>query len=313
MFDFHALQLDDWEALAAEIYLSLKAEMQGPSGFIRSIKQKDESKRKAEIARKMSVFWKKNDLSTLDIEINELADNILTINNRYSTKIFYDHISFFQDASLISGKPLIANIGKFLHSSQVGSVSNSRLSAIVARVVNESLSQANKSNAGEAGENIVRSILASAGLANGNHYREQYKSKKGSDTDFVFPFVADDQENKVELFLAVQMSSNDRARLTSSELKIGGKPFVFTGNGLTASKKRLNAIGSQIIRSQKSNAVNLVCFGPEIEREIKRIEAAILKNKKPDKHLELEQRLEYFQDFTWSISKFAEHLQKRFL
>ncbi len=126
-----------------------------------------------------------------------------------------------------------------------------RLKALLARVMNESLSQANKSNAGEAGENLVRAILAGVGLEKDVHYREQYKSQSGSDTDFVFPCVEDEEDHKVELFLAVQMSSNDRARLTSSELKIGGKPFVFSGNGLAASKKNLKDIGAQIIESKK--------------------------------------------------------------
>ncbi|WP_171118492.1 hypothetical protein [Ruegeria sp. HKCCA5463] len=312
MIDFSHLISDKWVDCIDALYPSLKKEMQGTDGFVRRVKASSEPARKSEIQLEMDKFISLNDLSDLDDQIDELARAFLRINNKYSSVVYYDHLAKLDDGLLNAGKPTIAAVAEHLLSSEASPVAKDRLKSLVARVVNESLSQANKSNAGEAGENIARAILSAAGLMKDEHYREQYKSKSGSDTDFVFPCVPDQQDQKVELFMAVQMSSNDRTRLTSSELKIGGKPFVFTGNGLTASKKKLKDIGAQIVESQKSNKVNLICFRSEIEREKERLRSAAEEVRNANKRTELLDRLNYFEDYTWTISEFAEHVKKRF-
>lgn len=311
-FDFSLLSSSDWSDKLGSLYQPLKKEMQGPDGFIRRIKSSSEAARKAEIQNALSRFQSLNDLSNLDVQINGLANDFLRINNRHSSAIYYDHLSRLGDDDLNFGKSTILSISDFLSEASAAPVATDRLKSLVARVVNESLSQANKSNAGEAGENIVRAILSASGLRKDEHYREQYKSRSGSDTDFVFPCVPDQQDQNVDLFLAVQMSSNDRARLTSSELKIGGKPFVFTGNGLGASKKKLKDIGAQIIESQKANRVNLICFKDEIENEKARLREAINNPRRSIKRDELIGRLNYFEEYTWTIAEFAANVKKKF-
>jgi hypothetical protein len=290
--------------------MPLKRELQSGSGFIRKIKERDEPNRKGEISAKMGTFFNKNDLSSLDDEINDLANAMLEINDRYSTKIYYDHIAYFSDPAFNEGFSCVSSIGAFLETNTADRTAVRRLLGITSRVVNESLSQANKSNAGEAGENIVRSILSAAGLVKDQHYREQYKSREGSDTDFVFPCVPDKQDQKVEAFVAAQMSSNDRTRLTSSELKIGAKAFMFTGNGLQASKKKMSSVGHQIIEGLKAKRVQLVCFKGEVEHEKSRLRKAIELGKKDVP--ELEARLEYFEDYTLGFEDFAEYIRNKF-
>ncbi len=272
MVDIKVLSGNNWLEELQKLYLPLKSEVQGPQGFIRRFKSQRDDERKQEILNAIDRVRLINDKSELDSAIQLLANEFLEINNRFSASLYYDFIALLGDNDLCDGKPTLEAIARILHTPNHNTVVADRLKALLARVMNESLSQANKSNAGEAGENLVRAILAGVGLEKDVHYREQYKSQSGSDTDFVFPCVEDEEDHKVELFLAVQMSSNDRARLTSSELKIGGKPFVFSGNGLAASKKNLKDIGAQIIESQKANRVNLVCYKPELEAEIKRLE-----------------------------------------
>jgi hypothetical protein len=301
-----------WQSLIDQLYPKLKAEMQGSDGFVRRVKAAREAQRKADIQSAISKFRGMNDLTQLDTMINQLADSFLKINNGYSKELYYDHLPALGDAGLNNGKTEIKNISKFLSDPNSPSLGKDRVRALVSRVINESLSQANKSNAGEAGENLVRAILSASGLEKDKHYREQYKSKSGSDTDFVFPNVPDKQDQKVELFMAVQMSSNDRARLTASELKIGGKPFVFSGNGLKASKKNLKDVGAQIIESQKANKVNLVCYGPELEQEVDRLKEAEKTTASDSRKRELRERRDYFENYTWTIADFAEHLRRRF-
>jgi len=126
----------------------------------------------------------------------------------------------------------------------------------------------------------------------------------------VFPNVPDRQDQKVEAFVAVQMSSNDRTRLTSSELKIGAKAFMFTGNGLNASKKKMSSVGLQIIEGLRSKRVQLVCFKGEIEREKNRIGKAISAGKKDIP--ELEARLDYFEHYALGFGEFAEYVKDKF-
>ncbi|MGR3703788.1 MAG: hypothetical protein ACU0A4_17030 [Paracoccaceae bacterium] len=311
-FPLTGLAGPNWQKLIDQLYLKLKAEMQGSDGFVRRVKVAREAQRKADIQNAISQFRGMNDLTKLDVSIDKLADKFLSINNSYSQELYYDHLPALGDASLNEGKPEITRVSILLADPNAPETAKDRARALVARVINESLSQANKSNAGEAGENLVRAILSAAGLERDKQYREQYKSKSGSDTDFVFPCVPDRQDQKVELFMAVQMSSNDRARLTASELKIGGKPFVFSGNGLRASKKKLKDIGAQIIESQKANKVNLVCFGPELKQEVQRLKVAEEATANDVKKKELSDRRDYFENYTWTIAAFAEHVKKRF-
>lgn len=310
MFEYSKLAHQNWEQFAKRIYTPLKKELQGGQGFIRKIKEVDEADRKGEISTKMGGFFNKNDLTGLDEKINDLASSMLEINDRYSTKIYYDHIAYFGRPEFNSDFPCVASIGEFMEENGATDTAVRRLLGITSRVVNESLSQANKSNAGEAGENIVRAILGSAGLVKDQHYREQYKSSEGSDTDFVFPNVPDRQDHKVEAFLAVQMSSNDRTRLTSSELKIGAKPFMFTGNGLKASKKKMSSVGHQIIEGLRSKRVLLVCFKDEIVREKTRLGKAIAAGHKDTPVLEA--RLDYFEQYTLGFGDFAEYAKDKF-
>ena len=200
-------------------------------------------------------------------------------------------------------------IQSFIKTEKYQKKSINRLNGLLARLTFESLSNANKANAGEAGENVVKAILRAAGLKKNVHYRTQYKSKTGSDTDFVFPYVEDGQDSKVEALLAVQMSTNDRARLTQSELKIGGMPFMFTGNGMKASSKELNDIGTQIILEKRSLNVRIVCIKDELNSEKGRLNELIKKGTAGD---DLEARLAYFNEYGFTVEEFANFLRERF-
>ncbi|WP_400085805.1 hypothetical protein [Yoonia sp. R78084] len=310
MFDFKKLDSADWRQVIDSLYLSVKPEMQGPQGFIRRMKALGEPSRKHAISGHMNSFNGRNSLVGLDLDIDALADQMMDINHKASSSLYYDYLSILEAETDLSNFPTLKLIQDFVGGAQNPKISINRLNALLARVINESLSQANKSNAGEAGENIVRAILSAAGLQKDVHFREQYQSSKGSDTDFVFPCVPDGQDGKVEAFLAVQMSSNDRTRLTSSELRQGAVPFVFTGNGLAASKKKLKDIGNKIILDQRSKSVRIVCLQSELDFEMKRLTATVDKGNAPS---DIVDRLDYFDNFGFSMEAFADYVRKRFL
>jgi len=317
LLDLVKLAGANWAVALEALYDPLKAEIQGGDGFIRRVKEFSEEGRKLEISAALDVFKGANSLAGLDQKINSLADTFWETNRRFSAPIYYDHISLLAKPQLIDGKPVLVEMAAALASQKTPAIVADRLKALLSRLVNESLSQANKSNAGGAGENLVRAVLLAAGLEKDKNFREQYKSKSGSDTDFAFPNVADGQDQKVLAFVAVQMSSNDRTRLTSSELKTGAKKYAFTGNGLNASKKNLQDIGDQIVEGLKSSMVILVCYGPEIAKEKQRIATGLAATANTTdaqklKTLKLKERLEYFEHYTLSIEDFANTMKKQF-
>ncbi len=165
-----------------------------------------------------------------------------------------------------------------------------------------------KANAGLAGEDFVERICDIIGLVKGTHYKTQHKSKSGSDTDFVFPYVEDYKDIDVDIFVAVQFSSNDRFRLATSELKDGGKRYLVTGNGFDVSTKKLEDIGSQIISDAKSKKYILVCYLPEMKKEKERLEKNIREGNQKD---ESKKRLDFFEENTITFSEFAKRLKKR--
>lgn len=284
--------------------------MQGTHGFIRSMKANGEPVRKQAINSHLATFEGRNSIADLDVDIDALADQMMGINHKASANLYYDYMSILEGEADLSSFPTLKLIQGFVTDPKNSKISINRLNGLLARVINESLSQANKSNAGEAGENIVRAILSAAGLKKDIHFREQYQSSKGSDTDFVFPCVPDGHDGKVEAFLAVQMSSNDRTRLTSSELRQGAVPFVFTGNGLAASKKRLKDIGNKIILDQRSKSVRIVCLQSELDFERTRLQKTIDKGDPPT---DIVDRLDYFDSFGFSMEAFADYVRKRFV
>lgn len=313
MFDYKKLDKDSWFEISDQIYTAIKPEIQGTKGFIRSIKNRNDEERKKSINDRIENFKGMYDLSKLDDQINLLANDFLKINNKHSQTIYYDHLAFLADDSLCEGKNALLSFRVAINDNSLNSIAHQRLAAVFARVVNESLGQANKSNAGAAGENLVRAILMASGLQKDRHYREQYKSSSGSDTDFVFPAVEDGRDQDVDLFLAVQISTNDRARLATSELKTGAKPFAFTGNGLNASSKKMKDIGNQIIEQRKKSNIKTICYSLEIEYEKCRLKRLIGEEDDAEKNQQWTDRLEYMNDFTISFSEFASDLKSRYI
>ena len=301
----NSLSDSNWYTAIVDIERSLKTELQGSKGFIRQARSKLSEQRNAEFDEMEQKFLHVG-LDDLDNAVNDLASKMLKYNNQVDINLQYDLINSLSKFKNLSKYPFLSNAVSFLSDSSNDINSLRRLTAAIHEVANQSLSQSRKSNAGIAGERIVRAILLSVGLLPSVHYREQYKSKKGSDTDFAFPLVDDYCDSKLEVLVAVQMSTNDRARLTSSELKHGVISYVLTGNGLDASSKSLDSIGSQIIETYQQSNIRLVCFAPEIEKEKRRLLAKIkTSNSEVDAR-----RLEYFKSSAYPFREFAKAMQR---
>ena len=296
----------EWHACIAPIEGKLKPELQTPSGFIRKLKEDVDHARKASIDELLNHFADSG-TENLDSRIDEFTSELRRINDAAQLSLQYDLLGSISNYSDLTNYPNLESVQSVLRSPDTSRVAYQRIAAILFKISNQSLSQGNKSNAGQAGESFTRAILSSVGLIPDQHYREQYKSESGSDTDVAFPNVNDFEDSKLEVLVAVQMSTNDRARLTSSELKKGVVGYVITGNGLKASSKVLKDIGNQIVSSYLDANIKIVCHGEEIKSELNRV-AELLNGTSGKDELLIRQK--YFSEFALSFEQFAKKMRR---
>lgn len=128
-----------------------------------------------------------------------------------------------------------------------------------------SLSQARKSLAGSGGELVVEALFQSRGLKKDKDYGTQFTSE-GSDTDIVVP--AAKKPDEVKAYIAIQISSNDRTRLTTSELVSGKRNYFISFNGCSASSKNTDDIGDEIIAKYIKEDILYVITEKERRRAI---------------------------------------------
>ena len=291
---------------ADKIYEKLKSELLF-SGVIDLIRQEDDPERREDIKNKKN----KLDLNIeiLDETLEEFTSEVRDINLTYEKSLkydistslikYHDNILDFNEKRDVSNT--LAVIDYFKNNTNVDLHIYSRLHQIISGIVNENISQSHRSRAGETGELVMDIILDSAGLKDGKDYRRQFKSGKGSDTDVVFPYVEDHKVMDVQIFCAIQFSTNDRARLSFSELKTGGQKYVFTCNGMRASSKTFKNVSNPIIETFKNDVVKFVGYRPAINEELERLKG----NKN-------QSRIDYFKNYTLSISEFAKEIRDRY-
>ncbi|MDB4108870.1 type II restriction endonuclease [Porticoccaceae bacterium] len=304
----YKLNTSDWRNIVFDIHEVLKKDLQTNTGFIRCIIEEFELDRKDAIDRKIARFIGAG-IYDLDAKVNVCIREIQKINNLYYSSLQYGLIDTLLSSKVTDRYPNLCIVKDFLEDDSISSHGYDRLCAVLYQVCNQSLSQANKSNAGMAGEGMVRAIFNAAGLKKDLHYSEQYKSKKGSDTDFVLPCVDNFDESNLEILVAAQLSTNDRGRLASSELKQGGVRYLVTGNGLDASTKKLRHIGTQILQSFKSDNIRIACFEDEINLEKDRIQGMLNKNS-GTKNEDYKERLDYICTHVISFESFAKKLER---
>ena len=186
----YQLNTTNWHHVVYRIHDILKPELQTQKGFIRLVKKQNEQNRKDDIDRILNQF-QNTGIEGLDERINTCVKEILNINNYYKTSLQYELIETMLHLEGINTYPNLLIAKDFLKDTSITSQGYNRLCAVLYQICNQSLSQANKSNAGTAGEGIARAIFNAVGLESDIHFSEQHKSKKGSDTDFVLPWEKD--------------------------------------------------------------------------------------------------------------------------
>jgi len=322
------LSSENWREHATEIIEIMKPEIFESMGgqVIPMMRSEYEERRQKKLEKLRDDFLKNANISNMDEQVNAFTLGIYQANSEPQDNIKYSFLNYVYNHSRSLKKicPNCVAIADFVFkksSINIGSKSrekllqNYRIVSLVNTLVNKSVEQSGKSNAGNAGELFVSAILDAIGLKKDKHYKCQHKSSSGSDTDFVLPYVKDKQDHEIEVCCAVQFSSNDRLRMVNGELKSGTK-FAITGNGLDASSKNCDAIGLEILNKAKQEHHQLVCYSKERERFIEEHQKKSQEKKKngqPTKNAtKSKEKLDFFQNNCKSFSEFAEEMEYKF-
>tara|TARA_X000000950_G_C13886996_1_gene649277 strand:+ start:31 stop:993 length:963 start_codon:yes stop_codon:yes gene_type:complete len=307
---------ENWVNSTNEIEVSLKRELQ--NGLVKEYRNSFEKNRQNQLNSLRQNFVTKIDINDLDNQLNEYTFGISVINKKVQDYINYNIFNHIKEnsSSLFLLYPNTVDLIRHIVTSNSNDEKNTRLFSIFNKVIFESTVQSNKSNAGNAGEEMMDAMLEGIGLKENKGYKKQHKSSSYSDTDFVFPYIKDGNDIGIEVFVAVQFSSNDRFRMVQGELKSGGQAFAVTGNGMSASSKNLDAIGAQILSGMIEKNHSLVCYKKEIERKISELKLSIIKKKKdgsPHNSVKKNEiKLKYYKEYTKSFSDFGVLLRDRF-
>ena len=111
----------------------------------------------------------------------------------------------------------------------------------------------------------------------------------------------------IRAYIAVQTSSNDRARMASSELHRGAKRFVCSLNGCPASTKNTNDMGIDLVAGLLKHETKYVVIEKERQRAIKKAKKDHTKATIRDKKIMLEKRINWLEDFSISFDDFFEY------
>ena len=306
-----------WVDQADILESALRKEIHG--GLALEYRQTFEKERKTKLAELKQKFHLEFDIDRLDHQLDEYTQEIKRINSFSQNHVNFNLVNYVRD-NLNAFKilyPLTTSVIQHLSECGDNHSYTTRIQAVLNKVVFDSTIQSNKSNAGNAGEDFVETMFNVIGLREGKHFKRQHKSPIYSDTDFIFPHVNDGTDVGVQIFIAVQFSSNDRFRMVKGELKSGANAYAITGNGLRASSKNLDDIGTNILAGMDKDNHRLVCFGPEKERKIVALKNQLGQTKKDGspykKSADWEIKLKIFEERTLSFSDFAKQLKDRYL
>jgi len=312
----------EWTEAATLIQRILKEEMQSGNkkkDVIKKVRNLFEEERQKSIAEAREKVLNNLDIDRLDEQLEQFLWDLFIANKRPQDHINYDLMNIIPNvpASLLSECTNTLFVLDVLKNREIDSKTRTRLSAIFMQVVVESSSQSGGSNAGNAGEMVTEVLLEAVGLQKGRDFKTQHKSHSGSDTDFVLPYVDNYKDQDVEIYLAVQFSTNDRLRMVSGELKAGGSGYILTATGTRVASKGIKDIGLAILQTIKDKNQHLVFNKQALEQFIKKLSADSQVTKKNGELREdsiiAAGKLDFYQNYALSWSEFALKMRHRFV
>lgn len=291
---------------------ALKPVFFSPKGFMFWARSKKKSDLISAIADYKEVLIQDETLSP-----DEIVDRFATLANEYNQgwqlELFYDLHKLILNFEGINLEPDAKNLLSIIQKALLSNnnEAKSRAITLVALFGEISNGQSRKSTAGIAAEDAIELVLRSIGLIGGETYGAQFKHYQGSDTDFVVPFNKNDEVHNIKAYIAVQCSTNDRLRLSSSELQDGGKRYICSLNGCGASSKTTKDIGNALIGGQSAHDTYYVVIESERLAAIEEAEQQVERAKNNGNSIEeghATARLQWLKKYAINYNQFADQL-----
>ena len=251
-----------------------------------------------------------NASSDADTLIDSFSSMASELNQGAQLNLFYELYKIFPkfqgEVLKTSERELFSIIQSALHSPDHDV--RARATMLIALYAESSNSQSRKSSAGTAAEQAIELLMRSIGLVRGETYGTQFVYQ-GSNTDFIIPYAEHNDINSVSAFIAVQVSTNDRARLSSSELHRGAKRYLCSLNGCSASTKSTKDIGDDLAAGYLDSETHYVVIERERLAAIEDAERRLQKAKNTSKEANSIRRLKWLKKYSINYEEFARQIK----
>lgn len=234
------------------------------------------------------------------------------INQGAQLKLFYsDLLSKFESFNGEKLSKKHKNLLRIIQTSLKADDSKVKTTAImlVSLFAESSNVNSRKYGAGKAAEDAIELLFKHLGLKEGVTYRRQF-GNQGAKTDFVVPHAEDKEVHNVNAFIAVQASSNDRTRMSSSELHRGAMRFLCSFNGCSASTKDTKDIGNDLAAGYLKDETYYVVIESERLKAIEETEQRVAEFKGKPEYENASLKLKWLKNYSLNYQEFSEKIKE---
>lgn len=187
-------------------------------------------------------------------------------------------------------------------------MTRTRAVMILGKFAESSDAQARRALAGAASTKTLEWFLKSINWRENEEYGKRFMYQN-SVTDFTVPAVRDWHAYEVQAYIAIQSSTNDRAKLTASALHSGARRYLCSLNGCYASSKSTKDISDALARSFRESETFYVIIERERQEAIRDARERINRHKGTKKEINAKKRLDWLEKYTINYGQFLSELK----
>lgn len=248
--------------------------------------------------------------SSEDVLVESIYSVYASVYQSASQQMFYQLPAIFlrfdkrfEDSEL---NRLIDVLKRALKSRKI--VTRTRAVMILGKFAESSDAQARRALAGSASTKTLEWFLKSINWRENEEYGKRFMYQN-SVTDFTIPAVRDWHAYEVQAYIAIQSSTNDRAKLTASALHGGARRYLCSLNGCYASSKSTKDISDALARSFRESETFYVIVERERQEAIRDAKDRIKRHKGTKKEINARKRLDWLEKYTINYGQFLSELR----
>lgn len=257
-----------------------------------------------------SVMLEHMGIDSEDVLIESVYSVIAVMQQSIAQKVFY-HLPmlFLQFDKVFEDKELNTLVDLLKEGLKSRNLTvRTKAAMILSKFAESSNAQARRALAGEASTKTLEVLLKSIGWKENEHFGQRFMYQN-SVTDFTVPAVRDWHAYEVQAYIAIQASTNDRAKLTTSAFHSGARRYLCSLNGCSSSSKKTKDISDALARSFRESETYYVVIEKERQDAIKDAKLRIKRNKGTKKEINAKKRLDWLQRYTINYSQFLNELR----